>query len=102
LYRALSAVAAAVESGVTDPAQALAAGEPLLEAPLGWEYLAIVDPRTFAEPETVERPALVVAVVRAGTTRLLDNLPIATADGVDPVLTPPRPLRQPVTTRGLP
>jgi pantoate--beta-alanine ligase len=102
LYRALSAVAAAVTDGVGDSAQARAAGEQLLEAPLVWEYLAIVDPQTFAEPREIQRPALVIGVVRAGATRLLDNVPIATRDGVDPVLSPARPLRQPAGTRGLP
>jgi pantoate--beta-alanine ligase len=102
IYRAVSAVAAAVADGVTDPAVARAAGERLLEAPLVWEYLSIVDSETFAEMETIVRPALVVAVARAGGTRLLDNLPIAAAGAPDPILTPERPLQRPAVTRGLP
>ncbi|MBD5654849.1 MAG: pantoate--beta-alanine ligase [Candidatus Eremiobacteraeota bacterium] len=91
IFRALSTIARAVANGVTDPARALATGEPLLEAPLFWDYLAIVDPHTFAEVTVAERPSLVLGVAFAGTTRLLDNVPIASAAGVDPVLTPPRP-----------
>ena len=101
-YRALSAVAAAIEGGIDDPAAARAAGEGLLESPLRWEYLAIVDPETFAEMETIVRPALVVAVVRAGATRLLDNIPVAAAGAPDPILTPERSSRRPVILRGLP
>jgi hypothetical protein len=33
----------------------------------------------------------VVGAVFAGTTRLIDNLPLAGADGLDPVLTPLHP-----------
>jgi len=102
IYRAISAVAAAVADGITNPAVARAAGEGLLEAPLVWEYLSIVDPQTFEAMETIARPALVVAVARAGGTRLLDNLPIAAPGAPDPVLRPERPLRRAAVTRGLP
>ena len=46
-------------------------------------------------------PALVVAVARAGATRLLDNVPVAAPGGVDPIVTPPRPLVKRVETRSL-
>lgn len=101
IYRALSAIAAAVASGVSDPALARAAGEGLLEAPLVWEYLAIVDPQTFEEYGTCVRPALVLAVARAGETRLLDNVPVLAAAGVDPIVTPLRPLVKRIETRSL-
>jgi len=91
LYRALGAIVAAVLAGEVDPARARAAGASLLEAPLTWDYLEIVDPPTFAPQSTVVRPALVVGVARAGATRLLDNVPVADLDDVDPVLTPPHP-----------
>ena len=79
---------------------ALAAGRSLLEAPLEWDYLAIVSPQSFAECERCEPPALVVAVARAGATRLLDNVTVAGPSGVDPILTPERPLRTRVESRG--
>ena len=89
--RALRAIGAALEGGERDAARALAAGRPLLEAPLAWDYLEIVDPATFLPLTTVVGAALVVGTVFAGTTRLLDNLPVAGPDGRDPVLTPARP-----------
>jgi pantoate--beta-alanine ligase len=101
IFRALSAIGAAVANGATDPALALAAGEGLLESPLVWDYLAIVDPQTFAEYATIERPALVLGVARAGATRLLDNLPISAAGGLDPIVTPFRPLVKRVESRSL-
>ena len=101
IYRALSAIAAALAGGVANPTLALAAGEGLLEQPLAWDYLAIVDPLTFEEHETIVLPALVVAVARAGATRLLDNVPVAAPGGVDPIVTPPRPLVKRVETRSL-
>jgi len=100
LYRALQAIVAAVAGGETDAARACAAGAALLETPLAWDYLAIVDPATFSALETVAGAAVVVAVVRAGATRLLDNLPIVPANGVDPILTPARPLLKPAGSRG--
>ncbi|MFY9781446.1 MAG: pantoate--beta-alanine ligase [Candidatus Baltobacteraceae bacterium] len=88
LYRALQEIAAAILAGEADPARARAAGSSLLRAPLLWDYLDIVDPRAFASQSRVVRPALVVAVAKAGRTRLLDNVPVAGPDGVDPILTP--------------
>ena len=93
LYRALSAVAASVANGETDAARARAAGAGLLEAPLVWEYLAIVDPVTFASTGPIALPAIAVGVVRAGATRLLDNVTIPLPGDPDPVLTPERPSR---------
>lgn len=91
IYRALTTIAHAVENGVTDPARALATGASLLEPPLAWDYLAIVDPHTFVEVEVAERPSLVIGVAFAGSTRLLDNVPVPSLAGVDPILTPLRP-----------
>jgi pantoate--beta-alanine ligase len=96
IYRALQAVAAAILAGETGPERVRAAGAALLEAPLVWDYLEVVDPRTFEPQGRIVRPALVVAVARAGRTRLLDNVPVAGPDGVDPILTPvPARIRAP-------
>jgi len=89
--RALGLVAAAVAGGETDPERACAAGAGCLEAPLRWDYLAIVDPKTFCEASRCEPPALVIGVVFAGETRLLDNVPVPVPGGLDPIVTPPRP-----------
>jgi pantoate--beta-alanine ligase len=91
LYRALQEVAATLLAGETDPAHLRAAGRALLDPPLMWDYLEIVDPRTFLPQSTVVRPALIVGVAKAGLTRLLDNVPVAGADGLDPILTPLSP-----------
>jgi pantoate--beta-alanine ligase len=90
LYRALRAVADAVERGETCIEGALAAGRGLLAAPLAWDYLAIVDPLTFIESDRAGRPSIVIGAAFAGATRLLDNVPVPSRAGVDPVLTPPR------------
>jgi pantoate--beta-alanine ligase len=91
LYRAIRAVVDAVAAGERDPARACALGASLVEAPLVLEYLAIVDPQTFAPLTKAEGPAVVVAVAAAGATRLLDNASIPGPGGVDPVVTPARP-----------
>jgi pantoate--beta-alanine ligase len=90
LHQALAAVAAAIEAGETDPARARAAGEALLGSPLAWDYLAIVDPATFREVAVAGRSCVVLGVAFAGATRLLDNVPVPSLSGVDPVLTPVR------------
>ena len=87
-HRALESVAAAFERD-GDAERAIAAARELLKSPLVWEYLAIVDPATFEPRKDVRRPALVVGAVRAGATRLIDNVVIARPDGGDPILTPP-------------
>jgi pantoate--beta-alanine ligase len=99
LYRAITAVARAVEAGETDPERALAAGRGLLAAPLVWDYLAIVDPATFVPCDPVVRPAVVVAVARVGAVRLLDNVSIPSLSGVDPIVTPPHELPRGVRAR---
>jgi pantoate--beta-alanine ligase len=93
VQRALRAIADAVLAGENDPASALAHGEGLLEAPLYWDYLAIVDPVTFEEQIVSRGPAVVIGVAFAGSTRLLDNVTVPGPDGVDPIVTPPRPRR---------
>jgi pantoate--beta-alanine ligase len=89
LYRAVDAVARRIAAGEGTLEEALAAGRALLEPPLVWEYLSAVDPQRFVALEVLARPAIVVAVARAGSVRLLDNLPVAGLDGVDPIVTPP-------------
>jgi pantoate--beta-alanine ligase len=82
LYRALDAIVQAVRSGETDRARAVARGRAQLAAPLREAYLDIVDPLTFDAPDRVHTPALAIASGWCGTTRLIDNEPIA-ADAVD-------------------
>jgi pantoate--beta-alanine ligase len=77
LYRALAAAKAAADEGVVSCAEMLERGRRELEPPLVEEYLAVVDPETFARLATLVRPALVIGVARAGVTRLLDNIELA-------------------------
>jgi pantoate--beta-alanine ligase len=56
------------------------AGEPLAEV----DYVSVADGRTLEELETVDRPALASLAVRFGSTRLIDNEPLGTADGTEP------------------
>ncbi|GAC1305429.1 MAG: pantoate--beta-alanine ligase [Vulcanimicrobiaceae bacterium] len=90
LYRALGAIAHAIDGGARDATPLIRSGAALLEMPLAWDYLAIVDPVTFAPCDRIVGAALVIGVARAGTTRLLDNVPVAGPDGVVPIVTPER------------
>lgn len=60
-------------------AAALAAAEAAILPPLSVEYLAIVDEAAFAPVEDPAAGALVVGAVRAGATRLLDNVAVPRA-----------------------
>ena len=90
LRRALGAIEAALAAGETDAARACALGAALLEVPLRWEYLAIVDPFTFAPLERIDAPAVAIGVALAGRTRLLDNVSLFATGAEDPIVTPVR------------
>jgi pantoate--beta-alanine ligase len=79
LYRALCRGRDAVAAGERDPAQVEAAmaaevaGEPLLRL----EYARCVGADDLAPPpDTVSGPLLLAIAARAGSTRLIDNLPV--------------------------
>jgi pantoate--beta-alanine ligase len=92
LFRALTSIADAIDRGETDSARVLGSARALLEEPLVWDYLAVVDPETFLECDPLRRSAVAIGVARAGSVRLLDNVTIPSAAGVDPILTPPHEL----------
>ena len=77
--RAGAARAAAGDAGAVDAAAVLAAVREVLRAQpaLAVDYVAVVDPRTFAPagPGYVG-PALIIAAVTAAGTRLIDNVPV--------------------------
>ena len=74
LSRTLEAMAFWAASGAADPRALQDEGRRRLEeAGLTVDYLRVVDPDTMAEADRLERPALAVATVRVGATRLLDN-----------------------------
>jgi pantoate--beta-alanine ligase len=62
-------------------AAALGATQTVLRAEpaLAVDYVAVVDPRTFGPPGP--GPALIVAAVTAGGTRLIDNVPVVLTGG---------------------
>ena len=78
--RAGAASAAAGDAGAEkDAAAVLAAVQEVLRAEpaLAVDYVAVVDPRTFAPAGPgYAGPALIVAAVTAGGTRLIDNVPV--------------------------
>ena len=79
LPRALAAGQARAAEGA---AAALAAAQEMLrgEPTLAVDYVAVVDPRTFAVARPGHAgPALIVAAATAGGTRLIDNVPVVLA-----------------------
>jgi len=86
LHRALEELAVAIERGERDRDAALARARALLVAPLREAYLDAVDPQTF-EAAPLQAPAIAIGSAWLGTTRLLDNVGVAGADGRDPLVT---------------
>jgi pantoate--beta-alanine ligase len=84
LSRALRAVENAAADGATVP-DALAAGRAELRD-VELEYLAAVDPDTFAEAESFseERETLVAVAARVGEVRLIDNTTVRAPAGLRP------------------
>jgi pantoate--beta-alanine ligase len=83
LSRALRAGADAATSGpsaVRDAASVLLKESADAAPPLELDYLALVDPATFTEvPDAHTGPAVLAVAARVGTTRLIDNVPLAFA-----------------------
>jgi pantoate--beta-alanine ligase len=71
----------ALRAGQASPAAALSAAQEVLrgEPALAVDYVAVVDPRTFGPPGP--GPALIVAAVTVGGTRLIDNVPVVLTAG---------------------
>lgn len=79
LYRALRAGREAARAGERDGARIAAAARAVLRraaAPDAVDYLALVDPRTFEPLRRLDRRGLLIAAVRIGRTRLIDNLAV--------------------------
>jgi pantoate--beta-alanine ligase len=85
MSRALHAGRARAADGaqaVLAAAQEILLGEPALAV----DYVAVVDPRTFTPVGAGQAgPAVIVAAVTVGTTRLIDNMPVLLAAGPDPL-----------------
>ncbi len=78
LHRGLVAAESAVALGERDPA-VLARGieAQLVEAGIDPEYVALVDPDTFAPVDAIAGPTLIALAARVGSTRLIDNIEVA-------------------------
>ncbi len=76
LYRALKEAERLVAQGERSARRLLAAMEAVVAAePLARkDYLALVDPETLENLDTVTGPAVALGAVRIGKTRLIDNL----------------------------
>ena len=75
LYRELNAVAKAVRAGASCTAATAEASEALLAGGFDKiEYLTVVDAESLKPLEKVSGPARVIAAVRLGRTRLIDNI----------------------------
>lgn len=83
LHRALAAGADCVRSGETDPdtvldvMRATIAAEPRFEL----DYVAVVDPSTFAIPDPLSGELRLLAAARLGNARLIDNLGVTVPNG---------------------
>lgn len=78
LSRGLRAAQSAVASGERDAAtlEALARREMEAVAGLRVDYARLVDADTFSPLHRLDRPAVLCVAARAGTTRLIDNVPL--------------------------
>ncbi|WP_109209535.1 MULTISPECIES: pantoate--beta-alanine ligase [Microbacterium] len=78
--RALQEATDAAATGITDPEALRARAMATLEASgIRPEYVALVDPATFAPVPVVEGAVLVAIAARVGATRLIDNTVIGGA-----------------------
>ncbi len=76
LYQALVQTRSQLEKGITD-AKALiqsAAGLILSFQDTAIDYIAICDPDTLEDIQTIDRPAVMALAVKVGKTRLIDNM----------------------------
>jgi len=79
LRRALAAAEAAAAAGERDAERLRAAAlTALSDAGVRPEYVAVVDPDTFAPLTAVNGHATIAVAARVGTTRLIDNVTIGT------------------------
>jgi pantoate--beta-alanine ligase len=76
LHAALSATRASFASGITDADSMLAAGRELLDADpsLSVDYFSVVNEGDFSSPVVGQHGDSIVAAIRIGGTRLIDNI----------------------------
>ncbi|HUV50520.1 MAG TPA: pantoate--beta-alanine ligase [Anaerolineae bacterium] len=76
LYKSLKHSKQLVESGVKDAKKIIDAAYTLIKShpETVIDYIAICDPETLVDMETIDRPALMALAVNVGKTRLIDNM----------------------------
>ena len=76
LYKSLNQSKKLVESGIKDAKRIIDAAYALIKSyqDTAIDYIAICDPETLADMETINRPALMALAVNVGKTRLIDNM----------------------------
>ena len=76
LYRSLQQAQASVRSGETSAARLIEAASALIAsyAETVIDYIAVCDPETLAEVETIAQPVLMALAVKVGRPRLIDNM----------------------------
>lgn len=78
LHRGLDAAAAAVTAGERDAAALVRTVEGVLAGEgITAEYVAVIDPDSFAPVDTVTARTLIALAARVGPVRLIDNLEVA-------------------------
>jgi len=76
LYKSLKQSKKLAESGIKDAKKIIDAAYALIKShpETVIDYIAICDPETLADMETIDRPALMALAVNVGKTRLIDNM----------------------------
>ncbi len=76
LYKSLNQSKKLVESGIKDAKRIIDAAYALIKSyqDTAIDYIAICDPETLADMETIDRPVLMALAVSVGKTRLIDNM----------------------------
>ena len=76
LYKSLKQSKKLVESGIKEAKRIIDAAYALIKShpETTIDYIAICDPETLADMETIDRPALMALAVSIGKTRLIDNM----------------------------
>ena len=82
LSGALRAMGAMFDAGERTVSVLEEAGRDLLatDSSVRLDYLAVVDPRTFARPDVAESSSAAIVAARVGTTRLIDNMSLGSDD----------------------
>ncbi len=76
LYKSLNQSKKLVESGIKEAKRIIDVAYALIKShpETTIDYIAICDPETLADMETIDRPALMALAVSIGKTRLIDNM----------------------------